>query len=54
VVVPFTQSEKFIEKLRQANIACGLMVKKGGGHGGWNDENVYEKAFAEWFDKYLK
>jgi acetyl esterase/lipase len=54
VVVPFTQSEKFIEKLKQANITCDLMVKKGGGHGGWNDENTYEKAFADWFDKYLK
>jgi acetyl esterase/lipase len=54
VVVPFTQSEKFIEKLKQANIPCNLLVKKGGGHGGWNDENSYEKSFADWFDKYLK
>ncbi|HEY8734620.1 MAG TPA: alpha/beta hydrolase [Puia sp.] len=53
VVVPFSQSEKFIEKLKQANIACGLLVKEGGGHGGWNDENIYEKSFADWFDKYL-
>jgi acetyl esterase/lipase len=54
VVVPIAQSEKFIEKLKQANITCDLMVKKGGGHGGWNDEYLYEKAFANWFDKYLK
>jgi acetyl esterase/lipase len=54
MVVPFTQSEKFIEKLKQLNITCELMVKKGGGHGGWNDENLYEIAFADWFDKYLK
>ena len=48
-----SQSEKFIEKLKQANIAWGLLVKEGGGHGGWNDENIYEKYFADWFDKYL-
>jgi acetyl esterase/lipase len=53
-VVPITQSEKFIERLKQLNITCDLMVKKGGGHGGWNDENLYEMAFADWFDKYLK
>jgi len=53
-VVPITQSEKFIERLKQLNITCDLMVKKGGGHGGWNDENLYETAFADWFDKYLK
>ena len=54
VVVPISQSEKFIERLKQLNINCDLMVKKGGGHGGWNDENLYETAFADWFDKYLK
>jgi acetyl esterase/lipase len=53
-VVPFSQSERFIEKLKQANITCQLLVKEGGGHGGWNDESVYESAFADWFDKYLK
>jgi acetyl esterase/lipase len=53
-VVPITQSEKFIERLKQLNMTCDLMVKKGGGHGGWNDENLYEMAFADWFDKYLK
>ena len=54
VVVPFTQSEKFIEKLKQANVTCDLLIKKGGGHGGWNDEISFEKSFADWFEKYLK
>jgi acetyl esterase/lipase len=54
LVVPFSQSEKFIEKLKEANIPCKLLVKAGAGHGGWDDEFTYEKAFADWFDKYLK
>jgi acetyl esterase/lipase len=53
VVVPFYQSEKFIEKLKLSRIPCNLLVKPGGGHGGWKDETVYEKDFADWFDKYL-
>jgi acetyl esterase/lipase len=54
VVVPFSQSEKFVEKLRQANITSELLVKEGGGHGGWKDEYNFQKAFADWFDKYLQ
>jgi acetyl esterase/lipase len=54
LMVPFSQSEKFIEKCKQANINCRLMVKKGGGHRGLVDEYEYENAFADWFDKYLK
>ena len=53
-VVPFSQSEKMIEKLRQANRTCELLIEQGGGHGGWKDEYVYQKAFADWFDKYLQ
>jgi acetyl esterase/lipase len=53
-VVPFSQSQKFIEKLKQTNIICQLMVKEGGKHGGWNDEEIYLNAFADWFDKYLR
>ena len=53
-VVPFSQSEKLIEKLKKENIICGLLVKQGGGHGGWNDEAIYENKFADWFDLYLK
>jgi acetyl esterase/lipase len=53
-VVPFSQSEKFIAKLRQENLTCQLMIKENGGHGGWKDEDLYLKAFADWFDKYLK
>jgi len=53
VVVPFSQSQRFVEKLKKENIICNLMIKEGGGHGDWKDENTYEKAFADWFDKYL-
>ena len=53
-VVPFSQSEKLLEKLKKENIICELLVKQGGGHGRWNDEAVYENKFADWFDKYLK
>jgi acetyl esterase/lipase len=54
LVVPFSQSERFIAKLRQNNVPCNLLVKQGGGHGGWKDVDMYEKDFADWFDKYLK
>jgi acetyl esterase/lipase len=54
VIVPLSQSEKFIEKLKQTGVPCSLLVKPGGGHGGWKDEYDYEKDFADWFDKYLK
>jgi acetyl esterase/lipase len=54
VIVPFSQSEKFIEKLKQSGVPCNLLVKQGGGHGGWKDEYDYEKYFTDWFDKYLK
>ena len=54
VVVPFSQSENFIEKLKLSGVPCNLLVKQGGGHGGWKDEYAYEKDFADWFDKYLK
>jgi acetyl esterase/lipase len=54
LVVPFSQSEKFMEKLRQSHITCELLVKEGGRHGGWNNEYIYQKSFADWFDKYLK
>jgi len=54
LVVPFSQSQRFIEKLKEEKIPCNLLVKEGGGHGEWKDEYVYEKSFADWFDKYLK
>jgi acetyl esterase/lipase len=53
-VVPIQQSESIIRKLMEARVPSQLIIKKGAGHGPWNDEVVYEESFANWFDKYLK
>jgi dipeptidyl aminopeptidase/acylaminoacyl peptidase len=52
--VPLEQSEMFIKKLKLAKVTCELLIKRGGGHGEWDDTEFYFKAFADWFDKYLK
>jgi acetyl esterase/lipase len=52
-VVPLQQSQVFIKKLEGAKVPCRLQVKPGGGHG-WDSMNEERKAFAGWFDKYLK
>lgn len=52
-VVPLQQSNVMIEKLKKAGVACTLQVKRGNGHG-WEGMNEERKAFADWFDKYLK
>ncbi|MGV8094340.1 MAG: prolyl oligopeptidase family serine peptidase [Mangrovibacterium sp.] len=51
-LVPITQSENFINTLREYNVPCKLVVKKGAGHT-WvamDDDNA---IIAEWFEKYL-
>ncbi len=51
--VPLQQSEILIKKLKEANVKNGFVIKKGGGHG-WKNQEVEEKIFVDWFDKYLK
>ncbi len=38
-LVPLQQSERFIQKLKEAKVPCQLIVKKGGGHG-WKGQDV--------------
>ncbi len=52
-VVPLQQSKLLIEKLRSKNVPSQLQVKPGLGHG-WDTMNEERKAFADWFDNYLK
>jgi acetyl esterase/lipase len=53
-VVPLSQSQKMIEKLRESGVPCDLKIKAGAGHGFWSDMMVYTSMFADWFDLYLK
>ncbi|MEP7254631.1 MAG: alpha/beta hydrolase [Ferruginibacter sp.] len=52
-LVPKQQSESIIEKFKEANVPCQLIIKEGGAHG-WQNREVEEKNFVDWFDKYLK
>ncbi len=51
-VVPLQQSQLMIEKLKDAQVPCDLIVKPGGAHG-WPDIGNDVPALANWFDKYL-
>lgn len=51
--VPLQQSETIITKLKEANVTNQFIIKKGGAHG-WQNREVEEKIFVDWFDKYLK
>lgn len=53
-LVPLYQSEKIIEKFREAKVPCELKIKAGADHGFWSDMTLYTGYFADWFDKYLK
>lgn len=53
-LVPIQQSQAFIAKLKELNVPCELVVKKGGGHG-WIDGIVDNfNHLCDWFDLYLK
>jgi len=51
-LVPIQQAETIIEKLKEANVPCELVVKKGAAHG-WADLGKDIPSLADWFDKYL-
>ncbi len=51
-LVPLQQSQLMIEKFREANVPCELVVKPGLGHG-WPDIIRDVPTLADWFDKYL-
>ena len=51
-IVPLQQSQLIIEKFKEANVPCELVIKPGGAHG-WLDIARDVPAFADWFDKHL-
>jgi dipeptidyl aminopeptidase/acylaminoacyl peptidase len=53
-LIPLQQSTSLIQKMKEMNVPCELMIKQGGTHKLWPDVTVYLIAFTEWFDKYLQ
>jgi acetyl esterase/lipase/DNA-binding beta-propeller fold protein YncE len=51
-LVPLQQSRLMIDKLREANVPCELVIKEGGAHG-WPDIAADVPKLADWFDKHL-
>lgn len=51
-VVPFSQSKQYVNKLKENNVLCELVVKKGAGHT-WKTMNDDNEIVARWFEKYL-
>ena len=51
-LVPFQQSQSFIDKLNELKIPCRLEVREGKDHG-WPEIKEDYKYIIEWFDKYL-
>ncbi|WP_397570046.1 prolyl oligopeptidase family serine peptidase [Schlesneria sp. T3-172] len=51
-LVPIQQAEIIIEKLKENDVPCELVVKKGQGHG-WADIGKDLLTLADWFDKHL-
>ena len=51
-LVPLQQSQSIIQKLKDAGVPNQLLIHPGGGHG-WKNNEVEEREFAKWFDKYL-
>jgi len=52
-LVPIQQAEIIIAKMKENNVPCELVVRKGAGHGGPAFAND-AKVLADWLDKYLK
>jgi acetyl esterase/lipase len=52
-IVPLSQSQRIVEKLKEAGVPCELKIKPGAEHGFWNDMMSYTGQFADWFDRFL-
>lgn len=52
-VVPMQQSESIIARFKEMKVPSTFIMREGGGHG-WQNRDVEEKNFIDWFDKYLK
>ncbi|MFZ1786375.1 MAG: alpha/beta hydrolase [Ferruginibacter sp.] len=52
-LVPLQQSESIIAKFKEAKVINNFIIRDGGSHG-WQNREVEETNFVDWFDKYLK
>jgi len=56
-VVPFAQSERFCDKLRESNVGCEIYPVKGGAHGirSWEYAKLtdYKRPMVRWIEKVL-
>jgi acetyl esterase/lipase len=52
LTVPLQQSQIIMEKFKEANVPCELVVKPGKSHG-WPEIGEDVPTLADWFDKYL-
>lgn len=51
-IVPIEQSRNLVARLKNANVRAELAVVPNAGHG-WKNMNEDEKAFVDWFNRYL-
>ncbi len=51
-LVPISQAQALVTKLKEAGVPAELVVKKGAKHG-WAGMEKDIAAMADWFDKYL-
>ena len=52
LLVPYSQSVSFIEKLKENSIPGQLVTKEGAGHG-WPYNKADDETMIKWFEKYL-
>ncbi|MGE5520243.1 MAG: prolyl oligopeptidase family serine peptidase [Candidatus Dadabacteria bacterium] len=52
-VVPLSQSQELVQKLREVKVPVEIKIKPGGDHG-WPGQWQELNLFADWFDKYLR
>ena len=52
LLVPYMQSVSLIEKLKENNVPCKLILNKGAAHG-WPYKKSDDEAMVRWFEKYL-
>jgi acetyl esterase/lipase len=52
LLVPFQQTETFVDKLEEAGVAAEVVTKPGAAHG-WPDIGSDMPTIADWFDKHL-
>jgi len=50
--IPFHQSQRMVDKLREKDIPAKLILREGKGHG-WTNWEKDTELIADWFDKYL-